>query len=235
MLSSLFEEYKKLSRRYERKFTVADTNWKYFGIEQLVKIHPAGFREIYYRRRINNIYIDTLGFDNYYDNLFGNYQRLKVRIRWYGETYGIIGNPILEFKIKSNDLGAKMSIPLCSFDFNNNFDISELQKIILESNIPLTLMNSLKVLKPTLLNNYWRKYYLSFDGKYRLCLDDSLKYYFLNENNRNFHNDYDKVVVELKYSENDHDNADWITNNLPLRLAKKSKYVSGIQYLYEYG
>jgi hypothetical protein len=46
---------------------------------------------------------------SYWDNVSGLSKRVKVRIRWYGDLYGHIQSPILEFKIRNNTLGSKVS------------------------------------------------------------------------------------------------------------------------------
>lgn len=91
--------------RCELKFIV--TNHSSQSIFSYIKSHPAIFSEIYYKRQVNNIYCDTLNFHNFSDNVIGNSDRLKVRIRWYGETFCLVEEPILEFKIKSGSVGRK--------------------------------------------------------------------------------------------------------------------------------
>ena len=86
------------SFRYERKFLVSELNR--FEIESIVRLHPAIFSEIYHQRSVNNIYFDTMNVSNYLDNINGVKQRLKVRIRWYGDLFGFIDKSVLEFKIK---------------------------------------------------------------------------------------------------------------------------------------
>jgi len=96
--------------RYERKFMVSELDSH--QIENLIKHNPEIFSENFYQRRINSIYFDSFNLKNYFDNLSGNAQRLKVRIRWYGKTFGLIKNPLLEIKIKNNYLGKKIRFKL---------------------------------------------------------------------------------------------------------------------------
>ena len=56
--------------RYERKFVINSASSNVIELE--LKLHPALFSEIYEERIINNIYLDTLDFENYLDNLNGN-------------------------------------------------------------------------------------------------------------------------------------------------------------------
>src|SRR3712207_351051 len=111
--------------RYERKFFITGRSAK--EIEQQLHFHPACFKEIYNERWINNIYLDTLGFNNYYDNLEGERERWKTRIRWYGGLFGEISKPVLEFKIKRGLLGNKKSYPLRSFTLNTAFNFQTIK------------------------------------------------------------------------------------------------------------
>jgi len=84
--------------RYERKFFIDNMSKR--KVESIIKLNPANFKEIYKERIINNIYLDSLSKNSYTDNIDGNMERTKSRIRWYGSLFGEIANPILEFKIK---------------------------------------------------------------------------------------------------------------------------------------
>ena len=122
--------------RYERKFTVPD-NYKTSRIEATVKKNKYLFREVYHQRQVNNIYFDSAGYNDYFDNVLGVSERKKIRIRWYGETFGVIKNPVLEIKIKKGLVGDKWSYQLTPFTLDNNFTSVKIQKIFKESDIPL--------------------------------------------------------------------------------------------------
>ena len=102
--------------RYERKFFVENISSS--AVEALVKNNPLMFSEIYHPRYINNIYYDTPLLNNYYDNLDGNFNRNKVRIRWYGDLTGHKINSNLEIKIKKGELGKKLFYPIKNFSIN---------------------------------------------------------------------------------------------------------------------
>jgi hypothetical protein len=217
--------------RYERKFFV--TNLSSFDVEQIVKQHPAIFSEIFHTRKVNNIYFDTYNYKNYIDNVNGNTDRIKVRIRWYGDMFGYIAKPVLELKIKRGLLGKKISTPITPFTLDDNASIQIVLQHLADSDISNLL--DFKSLVPTLLNQYSRDYYLSSNGNFRITLDTVLKYYAINGGNNTFldyYIDKDSVILELKY-EQDHDSAaDSISNFFPFRMTKSSKYVTGIQSLY---
>ncbi len=216
--------------RYERKFVV---NQLYkLSIEQIIRNHQAAFSEIYHERFINNIYLDTSNFMYFFDNIAGKSHRKKVRIRWYGDLYGEIASPILEFKLKTGAVGDKVSFPLESFCLDNNFTIDILKNVFHQSNLPEWVLNEILLLEPTLLNRYARKYFQSINKYFRLTIDRNLVYQDISRRNNSFINnsvnDYNNIV-ELKYDFNKDNYADLITNYLPFRLSKSSKYVNGIE------
>lgn len=220
--------------RYERKFMIDAITYQ--EVEQQIKIHPAVFSPIYHPRFINNIYFDTNELDFYYDNVSGRSSRRKARIRWYGDVNGMVSKPVLEFKIREGTLGNKISFPLHSFTVDENLNQEKLAEVFRKSDLPLWALENLLHFKPALLNRYRRKYFLSFDGKFRLTIDNELAYYGIGGNNNNFLEQYtsNDVIVELKYDRKYDEAAVFISNNLPFRLTKSSKYVNGIEMLHPY-
>ncbi|PLX14749.1 MAG: hypothetical protein C0598_00650 [Marinilabiliales bacterium] len=227
----MFPDFNIEKSRYERKFVVDEMN--YPGIYQQVRMHPAAFREIYEPRYINNIYLDTNELDFYFDNVSGKGSRKKARIRWYGDLFGNIKKPVLEFKMREGMLGNKISFPLSPFILNNEFTFETLKKVFESSDLPDWTYQVLMKLRPALLNRYKRKYTLNFEGDFRLTLDTELSYYSIGMNNNSFMKNFksDDVIVELKYDYHNNDKATQITNKLPFRLTKSSKYVNGIDFM----
>lgn len=217
--------------RYERKFLVEEFSFK--QVDQIVKFHPACFKEIFHERFINNIYFDTPGFNNYYDNVEGERKRWKTRIRWYDELFTEIKSPTLEFKIKNGLMGNKDSYKLASFNFNKpQLPVTEIRKTILNSELPKNISDLVLSLKPTLLNRYKRKYFISADKRFRLTLDSELEYYSIMPFGAIFLNKFTQhnaTVVELKYNLNSDINAADITSHFPFMLTKNSKYLVGLE------
>ncbi len=83
---------KKHNFRFERKFTIPD-GFTIVAIEQFIKQNKALFREVFHIRQVNNIYFDTAAYNDYFDNVLGVSDRKKIRIRWYGDTFGTIKKP----------------------------------------------------------------------------------------------------------------------------------------------
>ncbi len=215
--------------RYEKKSLI--TGLSRYEVESIIKCHPAMFTEVYPLRSVNNIYFDTPSMQHYFDNVDGLSNRLKVRVRWYGDILGKIEKPVLELKIKKNLVSCKKIFPLKSFILDSNFSLKEQQEIFLRSDIPDNLKEYLCQMNFSLLNHYNRKYFLSSDRKFRVTIDFDLQYYKLRKNGNSFlekHTEDNSVVVEIKYSSEHEAFASSITDIFPYRITKNSKYVTGI-------
>ena len=68
--------------RYEIKFITYEHN--YYSVLNWLKLNEFNFREEYENRTVNNIYFDTISYDSYKSNIFGDSSRIKIRYRWYG-------------------------------------------------------------------------------------------------------------------------------------------------------
>lgn len=216
--------------RYERKYLI--TNYTHQEVEQLIKFHPARFSEIYHTRHINNIYFDTLGMHHYYDNVEGASERLKVRIRWYGELMGNINQSTLEYKIKKGLLGKKKSYSLNPFVMDTSFDKLQIEKALHVNKVPMYVRDEVLSLKPSLLNSYKRKYFLSADKKFRITIDYKLSYYEINYGSSHFINksfDYQTTVLELKYDAAHEPEAKMVSDKFPFSITKSSKYLQGLE------
>tara|TARA_B100001059_G_C17832965_1_gene585939 strand:- start:2379 stop:3137 length:759 start_codon:yes stop_codon:yes gene_type:complete len=222
--------------RYERKFTVPD-EFSLNTIEQSIKRNKALFRKVFHLRQVNNIYFDTAAYNDYLDNVLGVSDRKKIRIRWYGDTFGEIKKPVLEIKIKKGYVGDKWSYKLKPFVLDNNFNNDMIQNIFNSSKLPLPILESVKMVSPTLLNSYLRKYFLSANNKFRITLDDKLLYYKIDKRLNNFNfiptKDANKIV-ELKYGLSDDKMANTISTQFPFRLNKNSKYINGINTIKQF-
>jgi SPX domain protein involved in polyphosphate accumulation len=222
-----------LDYRFERKFLTQDLSKE--KLEWIVKNHSLCFNEIFQQRIVNNIYFDSPGFENLYDNVDGQSYREKYRIRWYGEMFGEIKKPTLEVKIKNGNVGKKKSFLLNPFLFDTNFN----RDIILQSMVDCIEDNEVKMklrnMSPILLNSYKRKYYLSHDKKVRVTIDFELKFskinyfknYFLQ-----FIENKDTSILEVKYASIDEYKLRNQLDFSPLLLTKSSKYVQGFYSVY---
>ncbi|MDP7194940.1 MAG: VTC domain-containing protein, partial [SAR202 cluster bacterium] len=196
--------------RYERKFVISSKHITKNEIENIIKLHPAIFREIYSERYVRNIYFDLIGLDNYLENVDGNTDRVKVRIRWYGNMLGQIKTPILELKIKKGLLGTKKQFSLSPFVLSDNINtINSIDFFSLIENSGITNQIDrlkLKSIIPQLLNGYKRRYFLSNDKKYRITIDSEQVFSRLGKRNNSLINKYKNnstIVLELKYNFSD--------------------------------
>lgn len=218
--------------RYERKFIAPEFTKQ--EVESIVKHHSAMFLEVYYERYVNNIYFDSFNMSNYCDNITGLRDRIKVRIRWYGELFGEIKNPTLELKIKNGFLGKKKLFPLKQFSITEDFNDDVTSNVFRISDIPDIVKLRLQTLKPVLLNRYCRKYYQSADKNFRITIDYDMEFYkiapiyncFLNKSV-----DWRNTLIELKYDHDMEHYAESISNYFPFRVSKISKYIYGIERL----
>ncbi len=205
--------------RYEKKYKINHLSRAY--VLQALKMHPAGFRQLYPDRTINNIYFDTPNLTTYHQNVAGIAERKKYRVRWYGADIAQIENPKMEIKYKKAELGGKHIHKVSLFQLNN------LEKLTKEVN---QLSQTHANLEPALINTYRRAYYATSNGKFRITLDDNLRYYSL-VNGKHFNQSYyveSGLVLELKYEKKDDDSVGFINQFIPFRQTKKSKYVTGI-------
>ena len=154
------------------------------------------------------------------DNLAGISQRVKHRIRWYGEDIKVAKNPQLEKKIKINQLGKKEYKKLPDFKLLNGKSLQEYVKKNVNTIIPL---------HPVVLIQYLRSYFISMDKKYRLTLDRDLKYYVMDSYPAFLSNPAKEntTIVEIKYDAQFDKDWDYVSQNMAFRMGKSSKYVGG--------
>ena len=96
---------------------------------------------------------------------------------------------------------------------------------------PAAVRAGLGALRPTLVNRYSRRYFMSADGRFRVTLDTGCEYFSPlpgRESAGRWAIDDASTIVELKYAEGDDDAARDVTRRFPFRLTKSSKYVTGV-------
>jgi hypothetical protein len=218
--------------RFERKFTA---RCPYKEAISLIRRNKAQFREIYEERYINNIYFDDLHLGNYFANDDGIKDRLKTRIRWYGNLSGDIERPVLEIKVKRGWAGEKPSFKLEPFHLHPTFSTAESQDIFKRSDLPGWIHARVATELPTLINRYARRYFLSADGGCRLTIDRDLRFYRCPHPGAfvaRYHEPRDQLIIEMKYSCRGDHGVDAFSNDMRFRMTKFSKYATGILLLY---
>ena len=216
--------------RYERKYQVDGLD--VHAVRQLVKLHPAMFVQPYPPRFINNLYFDTQDFRHYMDNVSGVGDREKVRVRWYGALFGGIDAPVLQFKIKRGLVGTKKQYPLAPFRLERGFSTPGFAAHWRNAALPDEVIPRLHGMTPVLVNRYYRWYYATLDGSYRITVDADVTYYRVGSLRSTFaHRQVDRanVIVELKYGPEHAGGASRVSSYFPFRMTRNSKYVQGIE------
>jgi hypothetical protein len=220
--------------RYERKFLVEDL--MPFQVAALIKGHPRMFNQPYPPRYVNNLYLDTPDMVNYFQNVNGAMRRRKVRVRWYGQPFGKINRPMLEVKVKHGLVGTKYTYPLPPINLDARFCDRVLRQIVSISDLPAEVQHGLRGMNVVLFNRYFRHYYATHDGAFRLTLDTRQMFYRVNgvfgNNFTHRQRNARDVVVELKYELEQELQANRVSSFFPFRMTRNSKYVQGIERVY---
>lgn len=215
--------------RSELKFDVSTYNYDQILI--YLKTHPLIFREHYEKRSVNNIYFDKYNYQFFKDNVDGISERLKARVRWYGDTFKKIENAKLELKIKNRELGRKEYYNINNFILNENSNKNEIYKFISGNRfLNVKVKKILFKTMPVLVNSYKRRYFVSASRKFRITLDTNLVFYDFS--NINFIKYFTNVkILEIKFLKNEFVNIQNLTQHFPFRINKSSKYVTGVNLL----
>lgn len=175
---------------------------------------------------------------NYPDAVDGISSRLKARIRWYGDLFSFVGSPCLELKGKEGYVFHKSVYPLNGFNFSKGMGAKDISALFQNSGLPAEINSYLSLMEPVLVNRYRRKYWCSRDGGYRLTLDHKLWFSgFIKFNNRYLQQTTENtdVIVEIKYDPEADDSFPDISNRFAFRQSRSSKYVSGMEHVYQLG
>ena len=217
--------------RFERKFIIPFYYQDF--IYEIISNLPSRFIEIFKERIINNIYMDTLNFDILKENIDGLNNRNKIRIRWYGQKYGLIKGK-LEIKSKQGNVGKKTYYEINNFNFNSKSNFNDIKNQILKNKIPNYLKEYFINCYPSLFNRYSRRYFLSHDNKIRITIDFRINNYKISNSHKDhilIPYDIPHMIMEVKYSSKEDISKNIISNDFPFRASKYSKYVSGIFHL----
>lgn len=219
--------------RYEKKFAVEGMSPA--EAIAVLKAHPALFRELYPPRYVNNIYLDSPLLSDYYSNVNGYNQRQKVRVRWYHDLFRPVNDGILEFKNKQGEVGTKEQFSFPAFTMDESLTERNFRKIVRVSDLPPEVKVRLRDLEFAMLNRYKRWYFATPGERFRATVDTELSFYHLGKLSNRFmqsHMDHSNTIVELKYMVADDQEAQRMCAELPFRITRSSKYVSGVDLVY---
>ncbi len=216
------KDYSNLDLRNEKKLVFLESeNYmiNFFGF--------LGFKEIFNKRNINSIYFETFNFKDLRDTIDGEKYRSKLRMRWYGETFGDKITPILENKIKINNQNFKVKQKLNEVSFFNEISAYKIQNLIKNSNIlEKNIQFQFKIRRPNILISYIRRYFVYND--IRITLDTNLKsknfYRSKKINKIQFAAKKKFSIMEMKYKDEGFEDVKKITSKIKNRVKKFSKY-----------
>ncbi len=229
------------SLRYELKLECAAET--YPQVAGWIRLHSAGFREAYAPRQVNSLYLDTLSYDSLNDHIEGVPERRKLRFRWYGPDLDHARGQ-MELKNKHERAGWKLILPVERPLELRRSDWPTLRQEMSdglagapEEAARLLFQELIGVARPFVITCYWRKYYVSADGRVRLTVDERLRAYdqLLSPHlNLDFRAPLpDVFLVELK---SDVEQGAYLADVLaefPLRVHRHSKYVTALSSLLE--
>ncbi len=217
--------------RYERKFHILELSRS--QVDAIVRVNTAHFSKIFESRWINNIYLDTWTMSSYHENLVGcSHDRIKYRIRWYGDLFGMVEQPVLELKIKHGEVNRKVSYPLSQITMPGGLSSRNIRDLLASCDAPASLRGELLKLKPMIVNRYKRNYFLSADRQFRLTIDSDIEFYDASRDCSSMRapqHERRAVILELKYPVEAAPQANRISQQFPFRMTRNSKYISGVE------
>lgn len=219
--------------RFERKFVVPHGDAR--SVESILSLNSSHFSEIYCERRVNSVYFDTYGFDSYFANRDGCSNRVKTRVRWYGDVLGKVRSPRLEFKIKRGLVGRKKVFGLEDFHFNGSIPCDVVSSAREDEGEEwLACKTRIGFERPSVLVSYLRRYFISRDGVFRVTIDRGVTFRSCGLVPSTYMTDDptrwgERVVVELKYAPGYDIAAMGVTRGFPWRLSRHSKYALALE------
>lgn len=213
--------------RYEVKFLYPATHLP--QVRLWMRLHPAGLRDGYPPRWVNNLYFDTHRLNCVSDNLDGTSLRNKLRLRWYGREQPI--TPHLELKHREGLLGDKEQVEL-----NDTLDLTQPWHTtmgLIRSQLPPLWQSRFQAMAhPTLINRYWREYYVTPDEAIRVTLDSQMVAYdqrlASSPNLRLALPIEETIVIEVKADQSQADRVQALVNRLPVMRTRNSKYAKSM-------
>jgi len=228
-----FNEIPAQEFRKEIKFAYAD--YFYQEVKHWIRLNPQHFTKAFPDRYVNSIYFDSINFSNFEDNMVGIGNRIKPRIRWYGDLLGKVSRPQLEFKIKKNNCGTKVRFDLAPLDMQKGISYQEIASILEQSKLPRYIFEIISTQRPNMIVRYHREYFGTPLKTVMVTIDRKLEYFKLNSLCNNFletqKND-PRLIVEIKCDVNKSEKLGQTIRHFPMRILKNSKYVTGVEALY---
>jgi hypothetical protein len=211
-------------KRVEIKYDIFSI--KKFFLENWIKSQKSLIKK-YPNRIIKTIYYDSFDLGAAIQNLSGESNRVKYRLRYYIES-GIITDTKFEIKIKKNDINYKKIINL-GRKIEDIDLMNPLSHLLKNNNIEDDLVYNVclvKKLYPILEISYLRSYYNFFNSI--VTVDKNITYQIKNKNYYLKKVIDDSNVLELKILISDLKDQKKLKNIIPFRLTRFSKYTKGL-------
>ena len=211
---SQFNDFSESSERIERKYFLG------LGLSHLAHsaLLKANFRPEFSSRKISSLYYDTENFSALRDNIDGNPNRNKFRIRYYNDD---ISSAYIEIKQKRSAVGYKHTYPI-----NNKF--KSLEKLR-EFGSSWLRQNVIDNLIPVALVTYNRLYFRN--NNFRATLDSNVVGYRISGKSYFTSSLLNYGVVEFKFpieSDKDFRKLHPFFVKFALRNTKSSKYANAL-------
>tara|TARA_B100000780_G_scaffold135638_1_gene95011 strand:+ start:554 stop:1213 length:660 start_codon:yes stop_codon:yes gene_type:complete len=217
-----------MEQRIEKKFVFLPGDKKKID---LLKIEGF-FKKIYFNRRVNSIYYDTIDLNCLWDNINGYSNRNKYRVRWYDKIQN--SEVFFEKKTKINQTTQKIRVSLGKFKDNESLNNFLKTNEFINKIFDITTLNLVRVLNVS----YDRDYYICTENKLRITFDQKITTH-QNSDGKFFKNfvDLNNNILEFKYL---NENSEYVRNkmynlNFNVRNQKFSKYVQSFMVLNEMG
>lgn len=185
----------------------------------LVKKYPS--------RIIKTIYYDSFDLTAATQNLSGESNRAKYRLRYYIES-GVVSDAKFEIKIKKNDTNYKKIIKLDKKiqDVNLMSPFNHLSDNYISKSNLINNLTHVKKLYPIIEISYLRSYYDFFNSI--VTVDKNITYKIKNKNYYLEKIIDDSYVLELKILISDLKEQKKLQNAIPFRVTRFSKYTKGL-------
>ena len=217
-----------MEQRIEKKFVFLPGDKRKID---LLKIEGF-FKKIYFNRRVNSIYYDTIDLNCLWDNINGYSNRNKYRVRWYDKIQN--SEVFFEKKTKINQTTQKIRVSLGKFKDNESLNNFLKTNEFINKIFDITTLNLVRVLNVS----YDRDYYICTENKLRITFDQKITTH-QNSDGKFFKNfvDLNNNILEFKYL---NENSEYVRNkmynlNFNVRNQKFSKYVQSFMVLNEMG
>jgi len=216
--------------RYELKYELNQIQYR----EVLLFLKQQSIQKKYADRKVNSLYFEKLDFLSVKENISGQSNRKKIRLRWYNTQNK---KPQLEVKIRNGRLGKKTiyeleNLSLKDLEFLNAKEISK--KVFNEINDKKTnRFFENNFLFPILKVDYDREYY-ELKNNVRITIDSNINFTYINLSSPLSFNSkmlYNKLIMEIKFSPESKKDAHGIIKKINLSPSRHSKYLIGISKL----